>query len=373
MTPKSVLSKRWPPIALALLAIVALLGPVWPGARLTASTGKVEVGRGEPPVWKTASAGDSLAAGDRVRTGADGRAELMHDGATLRVYPNSVLRLPEAEASRGVGLEKGSSLFDVLHQEREGFEVRTPEVVVSVKGTRFGVSVEDGGDAAVAVFRGLVGVHADAVGAAETLVHAGFAAHGQEHFELSWHGADDPWDGWSHGGALPGRVQESRHEAALRDVREVAMLASNDLPDAKDAPSGEDGKPEVDPGALPPASLDPDVEPGRNPVVGQLVRDVLTDVDEGRNVVQEEVLGGILDKATGGLLTINFVDGSGGSGSDRVELLDDVNTWVFEKDDLEEILEGDDSLPETLVTVLDQQGINNAALVNQLMALFRKK
>ena len=102
-------------IALVILAALALLAPVWPGARLSVSTGTVEIGRGEPPVWKPAAAGESLAAGDRVRTGEDGRAEVIVAGSTLRVYPNSLLRLPDGSGPREVGLEKGSSLFDVLH------------------------------------------------------------------------------------------------------------------------------------------------------------------------------------------------------------------------------------------------------------------
>ena len=102
-------------IALAVLAAFALLGPVWPGARLSVSTGKVEIGRGEPPVWKLASSGEALGAGDRVRTGDDGRAEVVIEGSTVRVYPNSLLRLPEASTTRKMELEKGSSLFDVLH------------------------------------------------------------------------------------------------------------------------------------------------------------------------------------------------------------------------------------------------------------------
>jgi hypothetical protein len=359
---------RRPTIALALLAIVALLGPVWPGARLSVSTGTVEIGRGEPPVWKTASAGDELAAGDRVRTGGDGRAELTHHGATLRLYPNSVLRLPQASATRGVELENGSSLFDVLRSnEGDPFEVRTPEVVVSVKGTRFGVAL-DGNEASVSVFRGLVGVQADAAGSPETLVHAGFAARGLDHFELSWHGAEDPWEGWNDGGSLPAPGRDGHREAALREARRVAALSARELPVEKGRPRGErDRGKGSDAGASPPASPDP----GLGPVVGSSVRDLVSDGHGGlRDAVHEGVLGNLVDHATGGLLTINFIDGSGVPGPDVVHVVSDVTTWVFDEDQLEEIVDGDELLPVDLVSVLDQQGLQQLQFTNQLLGLF---
>src|SRR5262245_35897043 len=123
MTPRHV--HRLVVAALAALAALALLAPDWPGAHLPVSTGSVEVacGRGEPPGGKAASAGERLASGDRVRTGGDGRAEVVIEGATLRVYPNSLLRLPEAAAAREVEMDSGSSLFDVLHSD-DPFVVR---------------------------------------------------------------------------------------------------------------------------------------------------------------------------------------------------------------------------------------------------------
>jgi hypothetical protein len=368
-------------IALAVLAALALLGPVWPGARLSVSTGTVEIGRGEPPVWKQAEAGDTLAAGDRVRTGEDGRAEVIVAGSTLRVYPNSLLRLPDEATPREVGLEKGSSLFDVIHNG-EPFEVRTPEVVVSVKGTRFGVEVE-GDEAAVSVFRGLVGVHGDGAGASETLVHAGFSAFGHDQFELSWHGAEDPWNGWNQGGELPKPPHHDRRDAALRDAREVALLSARDLAhDGKAKEHGEghgkgkehgrehDGMAPPEP---PAAHDDGDLlfpgKKARDPL--SKVRDDKKGPGDLEDALNESILENTIENATNGLLTINFVDGSGGSGSDRVELAANLDTWVFEENQLDDILEGEESLPENLVAVLESQGVNDQALVNQLLTLFR--
>ena len=365
MTPRHV--TRPALIALAVLAALALLGPVWPGARLSVSTGNVEIGRGEPPVWKPASAGEALGAGDRVRTGESGRAEVVIEGSTLRIYPNSLLRLPEASATRNVGLEKGSSLFDVLHNG-EPFEVRTPEVVVSVKGTRFGVEL-DGDSAAVAVYRGLVGVHADSSGEPETLVHAGFAAFGSDHFELSWHGGNDPWDTWDRGGDLPQLPHSSRHEAALRDTRELALLRTHDL--ARDGKHGGDGKGkgrgdgDGKGDAEPPAALDPDdTLPGR---LRDKLHDKHGDIDDA---LRDNIVDNVIGNTTGGALTINFIDGSGVPGPDVVEVLDGATSWIFDEDALDDILDDDESLPADLLAILDARGIEEQAFASQLFSLF---
>jgi hypothetical protein len=234
-------------IALAALT-AALLAPVWPGARVTIAAGDVELGRGEPPIWKPAAEGDTLDAGDSVRTGEDGRVEVALGGATLRLYPNSVLRLPAPAGATAVEMDRGTSLFDVLRRN-EPFEVRTTEVVVSVKGTRFAVTAGSD-DATVAVYRGLVGVRSgDDETAPETLVHAGFAAFGSDHFELSWHGASDPWEAWNRGEAAPSPERGSRG-AAVDDARAAAVLAMETPRDA----SGHGADP-ANAGVAPPAAL----------------------------------------------------------------------------------------------------------------------
>src|SRR5262249_30481199 len=199
------------------------------GPRLEQAKGAVEIGRGEPPVWRAAQEGDEIAPGDSVRTGRDGRAELVLPAGRVRLYGDSLLRiLAGAAAARdadGVELERGSSLFDVLHRDGERFEVRTPEVVVSIKGTRFLVVADD--ESEVAVFRGTVGLRQEQDAEHEMLVREGFAAigaHGRA-FELVWSGAGDPWEAWFDGG--PPR-------APARD----ALLRSADLDAAKAAGRG---------------------------------------------------------------------------------------------------------------------------------------
>ena len=71
----------------------------------------------------------------------------------------------------------------------------------------------------------------------------------------------------------------------------------------------------------------------------------------------------------GGLLTINYIDGSSGSGPDRVEVATDSSTWTLDKSQLNDVAAGTASLPPSLVQVLDQQGVDDTVLVNQLMTL----
>jgi hypothetical protein len=229
---------RWRQASLALAALVLLgVGAPARGASLVSLDGDVEIGAGEPPAWRDAREGDALAPGDRVRTGRDGRAEIALDGATIRLYPSSVLRLPAGTLAAGepeaVDLERGSSLFDVLRRDAAPFEVRSPEVVVSVKGTRFGVDLTQAA-AAVAVFRGTVGVRgsvSDLVG--EVLVREGFAAvaGGERGFDLLLHSGDDPWGAWAAGAVVPELLGHDRPQppanAALEDARAAAQRAAD--------------------------------------------------------------------------------------------------------------------------------------------------
>jgi hypothetical protein len=364
-------SRTAPYVGAVLLTALALLAPIWPEARVAVAVGAVELGRGEPPAWQPAAAGDALAPGDRVRTGEDGRPELALGDATLRLYPNSLLRLPEAGPA-AVELDGGSSLFDVLRRGAP-FEVRTPEVVVSVKGTRFAVDL-GAEDAAVSVFRGLVGVRDGASQAEnEVLVQAGFSAN--RALELSWHGATDPWEGWSRGEAMReldlGRAV--RRDAALRDARAAALDMARELPPAARAPDGEP-RPERRHDAESDAAESPK-EAGE----GKVPRDRLQKLHDDSALeirLKEKFVETIVNSPTGGsttgggLLEIVFLDGSGRSGDDAVQILSGSDVWTFDEDEVEEVLEGDSSLPANLLALIEQQGLDEATLAIQLMRFF---
>lgn len=207
------------------------------GQILAQAEGEVEIGRGDPLHWRGAREGDSLDPGDAVRTGAGGRAELQLGSATVRLYENSLLRIPPAgydsEGPDTVEMHSGSALFDVLHRGvAKAFDVKTPEVVVSVKGTRFGLALESE-HAAVSVYRGVVGVRApQAPLGQEVLVRQGFAAVGSsEHpFELSIIPELDPWDGWAAKQIIPNTPEKLRRSApdaaALDGARAAGQRAA---------------------------------------------------------------------------------------------------------------------------------------------------
>ena len=191
--------------ALALAGILAFAAGAAEaaGPTLVQVDGRVEVGTGQPPVWTVAEAGTELAPGQSIRVGSDARAELdLGAKGTVRLYENTLLRLPPeafaADGATAVELEEGGSLFDIdKSRNGSGFEVRTPEAVVMVKGTRFSVALR-GSEAAVSVFRGLVGVTglADSF-EHEVLVRQGFTAvGGTRPFELRLEQRGDPWQSW---------------------------------------------------------------------------------------------------------------------------------------------------------------------------------
>ncbi|GEM_PF-3001003 len=194
-------------------------------------SGDVELGRGEPPQWRTLSAGDRIEPDDRIRTGADGRVEISMAAGSVRVHENSMLRLPSAsENADRVDLEEGNSLFDVLRRAGRRFEVHTPTVVVSVKGTRFGVDAT-GDVGEVAVYRGMVGVReAGMSDALETLVREGFLATGGpgHAIELDLAPEGDPWASWQDFGREIGARRERPSRANdLDQARAVLHRATN--------------------------------------------------------------------------------------------------------------------------------------------------
>ena len=224
--------------AVALLLAGLTMAPVAMAgdAVVTRASGGVELGRGEPPVWQAAAGGDALAPGDRVRTARDGRAELSWQGATIRLYGDSLLRLPAQglDGANGVELEDGSSLFDVHLDGGGSFEVHTKDVVVSVKGTRFGVAQAKDDPPEVWVYRGTVGVRALALATArEVMVREGFRAVGGDErpAEIFLLDQPDPWDHWierpapkTASLAPPARLAEDdAHRTARRTARDQAL------------------------------------------------------------------------------------------------------------------------------------------------------
>ncbi len=372
-------SRRLAVLAGALALCVA--GPAQ-GPRVTSLHGQVEIGRGDPPVWRPAQSGDALAGGDAVRTGHDGRAELDLGRGTVRLYGNSLLRLPldgmESQGARSVDLERGHSLFDVLRRDAEPFEVRTGEVVVSVKGTRFSVGVDELVE--VAVYRGLVGVLArDAERAHETLVREGFAAVGgsSRPFELFLLEATDPWGAWSMDamppdlehralrGAAPaklavGAAERAASQAFRPEALELAMQRRPEVAErvaqlARERraarPAGSAVTPELE-------SSDPVLDAS-----ARLRREALEVPFVESWLASQDPTGGA---TTGTNLPYDLTV----LGADQILIAyQDGSQWTLDEALLAEVLVGTNQLPSSLETKLQQSGVNDLDTFVRMLVL----
>jgi hypothetical protein len=211
-----------------------------PAAHVVSVSGAVEVASLGQPGWRPARAGLALPVGASLRTGDTGRAEVSLASGTVRIYENSLLRVPGAEAgTERVRLRKGAALFDVVLPRGRQFRVETPEAVAAVKGTRFHLEAGRGGVSA-GVYEGIVELRAlGADAAAPVLVREGFAATlGDDAFELVVLDRPDPGREWEGATPAPSVVpppgpaarDEGRDETA--GARAIAEDAAREAADA---------------------------------------------------------------------------------------------------------------------------------------------
>jgi hypothetical protein len=134
------------------------------GGLLVAVKGRVWVQPPEGGEYR-ARAGERLPAGARIRTGADGQAEIeMADGSTLVVRDRSAIKLSGLQRKR----EKKTSLLIFFGRvwnrisravgKQARYELHTPVLVAGVRGTRFEAGVGDDGSVRIVVQEGVVAV-----------------------------------------------------------------------------------------------------------------------------------------------------------------------------------------------------------------------
>ncbi len=141
-------------------------------ARLAAVTGDVTVHSvdGSPEV--SGEAGMPLEEGDRVVVAEGGSAEIALDGGSLiTLRENSDFKLEKtAKGESSFFLSIGSLLAKIQKLGTQRLRVRTPTAVAAVRGTEFGVEVDDS-DTHVGVFdEGKVEVSDDKGGPPELLI-----------------------------------------------------------------------------------------------------------------------------------------------------------------------------------------------------------
>jgi hypothetical protein len=87
------------------------------------------------------AAGAAIAEGQEIRTSKGSRAVIrMRDGSRIEMDERSDLELSERWSGKTIRLERGSVMVDAAKQGRSRLEVATPDTLVSVKGTIFGVT-----------------------------------------------------------------------------------------------------------------------------------------------------------------------------------------------------------------------------------------
>jgi hypothetical protein len=137
-------------------------------AVLRAEDGLVEVLPSGADAWEPVSEAMLVAAGDRIRTGAEGSAELMFfDGSITALGPGgelTIARMASQRSGRGKVIVLHQWIGEVYNQvqpladEESRFRVETASAVVSVRGTAFSLTVEPDGATKVRVNEGAVEV-----------------------------------------------------------------------------------------------------------------------------------------------------------------------------------------------------------------------
>lgn len=108
--------------------------------------------------WVPLVRGATVLDGQKVRTGSDGRVELVRGAEVLELDPGTLIELHEgAGRLTSVEMSSGSIVANVERRNVQHFSVQTPYLAAVVKGTIFRVSVGDG-TARVEVDRGTVQV-----------------------------------------------------------------------------------------------------------------------------------------------------------------------------------------------------------------------
>ncbi|MEK7382114.1 MAG: FecR family protein, partial [Elusimicrobiota bacterium] len=153
--------------ALSLPALAQEKGERW-DARIVSASGLVALHPADGSDSVDAEAGMPLDQGDRVVTAAEAWAEIGFDGGslvTLRENSNFTLERTERDSSSFL-LSLGSLLAKIEKLGTRQLRVRTPTAVVAVRGTEFGVEVEDEEQTHVGVYdEGQVEVRGEAGGA----------------------------------------------------------------------------------------------------------------------------------------------------------------------------------------------------------------
>ena len=119
---------------------------------LSKISGTVEVSTSASPDWQPASEGLTLQPEDKVRTGAGATARVSYPDAELRITPDSTAILGYTSVRMQVG-----TLWVRMRKSGRLFEILTPTVAVTIRGTLVRAAAGPGG-AIVHLLEGIVDV-----------------------------------------------------------------------------------------------------------------------------------------------------------------------------------------------------------------------
>lgn len=140
-------------IAFFLALAMPGLAEDWVASRLRGTAEQLVHGQ-----WVPLVRGASVLDGQKVRTGSDGRVELVRGAEVIELDPGTQIELHEGQGNiTSVEMTSGQMVADVERRNVQHFSVQTPYLAAVVKGTRFRVAV-GGGSASVSVDRGTVQV-----------------------------------------------------------------------------------------------------------------------------------------------------------------------------------------------------------------------
>ncbi len=131
----------------------------WQIVSVSGETASWRLGEGS---WQVATVGDILLPQSELRLGAGSTAVMDSGGDRIVVAENSEIAVPDQPAGsrvKRIMQSIGTMLLRIETREKGGFQVKTPYLVATVKGTQFGVTVGENG-ASVSVTEGVVGVDA---------------------------------------------------------------------------------------------------------------------------------------------------------------------------------------------------------------------
>jgi tetratricopeptide (TPR) repeat protein len=156
------------------LAWTALAGAAEPAGRLIYLEGEVAMRPGGATQWQKAQLRQDLYGGDTVRTGANSRAAILClDESQIRLNQHTVLtlksvspspRLRFGEIAPAAQAQEAGSLYQVIQgevwlrnkKEKFLFELQTPTVTATIRGTELNVRVQADGTTSIVMLEGEV-------------------------------------------------------------------------------------------------------------------------------------------------------------------------------------------------------------------------